>query len=89
MPGIGKKELFVAWSADGTSIYVASGYDVPLRVDRVELATGRRVPFREFAPADRVGVLSVFPSLGANPDHYAYGYTKRTSTIFAVKGAAR
>ena len=88
-PGLDKADTVLRWSADGKSFFVRSEDGVPLRVDRVDLATGRRAPFREFAPPDRAGVLSVSPVIGDNPEHYAYGFTRRASTIFVVKGAGR
>jgi len=33
--------------------------EIPYRLDRVDLATGNRTLFKELAPADRTGLLSI------------------------------
>ena len=47
----------VQWSADGRFSTLSGGAGLPARVDRVELATGRREPWKKLMPADPVGVV--------------------------------
>lgn len=61
--GIAETDVVAQWSADGKSslgsalIYRRS--EIPCRLERVDLATGKRTLFKEFAPADRTGLLSM------------------------------
>ena len=79
VPGMTAADVVVSWSADGASLFVHAGTDVPARLDRVDLASGARTLVREFAPIDRAGRTRTTPT-GA----YAYDYTKRISTLFVV-----
>jgi hypothetical protein len=47
----------IRWSADGHAIFVYGATDVPTRVERVDLASGRRELFKILSPADAAGVL--------------------------------
>jgi hypothetical protein len=78
----------VGWSPDGTALLVRSGTGVPSRIDRVEIATGRRTLLTEVGPADRTG-LFVFSPVSVSKDgaQYAYSYSKRLSTLFVVTPA--
>jgi hypothetical protein len=59
---------------------------VPSRVDRVEIATGRRALLAEFAPRDRTGIFTFNPtSVSRDGAQYAFGYSKRLSTLFVVQ----
>jgi hypothetical protein len=76
----------VGWSEDGTALFVRSGTDVPSRIDRVEIATGRRTLLAEVAPRDRVGVFMFTPStVSKDGAQYAFSYEKRLSTLFVVQ----
>ena len=56
-PGLTPDDQVIRWSADGRSVYVYRPTNVPFRIERLDLASGRRVLIREVAPADRTGVL--------------------------------
>jgi hypothetical protein len=61
---------------------------VPFRIDRLDLASGRRVRIREVAPADRTGVLySMGAALTDDTKSHAYSYKRMTSQFFVVEGA--
>ena len=48
--------------------------EIPCRLERVDLSTGQRTLFKEFAPADRTGLLSV-RELFVTDDLRSYAYT--------------
>lgn len=81
----------IAFSEDSQSIFVQrTGW--PAVVDRIDLATGKRTLFKEFAPANRTSVVSVNvagPVMKSDGTQYAYGYVRRPSTLFVVKGGGR
>src|SRR4029079_2385819 len=94
-PGPGLEELddptgVVGWSIDGTALCVRSGTAVPSRIDRVEIATGRRTLLAEVGPADRTGLFVFSPTtVSKDGAQYAYSYSKRLSTLFVVTPARR
>ncbi len=62
--------------------------DVPFRIERLDLASGRRVLIREVAPADRAGVFRISgAALTDDTKSYAYSYDRMTSQLFVVEGA--
>jgi len=60
---------------------------VPVKVTRVDIATGRREPFKEIMPADPAGVQSI-PTLRFSADgkSYAYSIGRILSDLFVVDG---
>ncbi len=80
----------MAFSDDGWAVIVRKGFEVPARLDRIDLTTGARTLFREFAPADPTGLVRIAFSdtaMKADASQYAYGYVKRLSTLFFAAAA--
>ena len=59
MPGLTEADTVARWTGDPGSVLAYRTAEIPCRLDRVFLATGRRVLFKEIAPADRTGLLSL------------------------------
>ena len=63
--------------------------EVPARVERLDLSTGKRVLFRELAPPSRAGVLDVTRVAFSDDERwYAYDYSRvlcRLSSVTGVK----
>jgi Tol biopolymer transport system component len=80
-------ETPVAWSADGSSLYVYRGGELPAKVNRLEIASGRRTLWKQLMPPDPAGVEYVGPIL-PTPDGkaYAYGYRRLLSDLYLVEG---
>jgi Tol biopolymer transport system component len=75
------------WSADGRFLYVNRRGELPLRVFRIELATGRRELWKEISPADPSGFQDIggfFSS--ADTSVYAYGYFLQSSDLYQLEG---
>ena len=88
VPGLTPDDQVIRWSADGGSVHVFRSANVPCRLERVELASGRRVLIREVAPADRTGVFRITgAALTDDTRSYAYSYQRMTSQLFVVAGA--
>ncbi len=88
VPGLTKEDRLIRWSAEGGSVYVFRPAAMPFRIERADLASGRRTLLREAAPADRAGVLySTGVALTEDTRSYAYSYQRMTSQLFAVEGA--
>jgi eukaryotic-like serine/threonine-protein kinase len=87
LAGLDANDVVVAWSTDAKAIFVLRGKDLPARLDRLDIATGRRAFAREFAPADQAGLVSLSMNGPVLPDdlsRYGYDYLKRLSFLFIV-----
>jgi eukaryotic-like serine/threonine-protein kinase len=75
------------WSGDGRFLYVARRRELPRKVDRVEVATGLREPWKELKPSDSAGVVSV-GGVHVTPDgkYYVYTYPRSLSDLYLVEG---
>jgi len=85
--GLEPGEVPVAWTADGHSLYIYRGGELPAKVYRLELATGNRVLWKQLMPPDPAGVEFVGPVL-PTPDgkSYVYGYRRLLSDLYLVEG---
>jgi hypothetical protein len=73
-------------ATDGRSVFIAQG-DVPLRVNRLDLATGRLAQWKMLAPDDLTGVLFVGnPVLSADGKAYAYDYGRFLMDMYLMQG---
>jgi Tol biopolymer transport system component len=87
-PGLHADDFIAAVPLDGRSVLVVSvASNVSLDVFRVDLASGRREPFKKIGPADTAGVFMP-PSGRFTPDgkYYVYSYTRTLSELYAVDG---
>jgi eukaryotic-like serine/threonine-protein kinase len=71
----------------GQKSVLAMKYDVPVKVTRIDLATGRRDPWMEIVPADPAGVQSI-PDVRFSADgkSYAYSVVRLLSDLYVVDG---
>jgi Tol biopolymer transport system component len=81
-------DLVVRWTADGRGFLVSRASEVPARLERVDLATGRRDFVRRLAPPDLAGVVEIGNVTVADDESvYAYTVTQRRSDLFLIEGA--
>jgi eukaryotic-like serine/threonine-protein kinase len=87
IPGMLAGEAPVAWTADGRSLYIYRGGELPAKIYRLDIATGNRTLWKQLMPPDPAGVEYVGPILPA-PDGvaYAYGYRRLLSDLYLVEG---
>jgi hypothetical protein len=85
--GIETDDVWVNWSNDGRSGYIRDQTDVPARIFRLDLSTGKRRLLFELAPEDSVG-LSRIRNVKVAPDgkSYAYTYERSLSELYLVEG---
>ena len=92
IPGspIEQADVPVQWSADGQFLFVYSpgGGGYPARIDKLEIATGTREPWKKLMPSDPTGVDLLFNvSISRDGQSYAYCYQRvLTSNLFVVEG---
>ncbi len=79
-------EVALGFSADGKNLLTAT-HGVPLRIALVDLATGRRQPWKEIAPADLAGVQGISTiKFSADGKSYAYSTLRVLSDLYVVDG---
>jgi Tol biopolymer transport system component len=87
LPGTTPDDDVFAWRPDGTYLSARPG-DVPLRVDVLDPATGRRVPWNTIAPGDLAGNTgaAIYPVIR---DRHTYGFTFLSvlSDLYLMTGA--
>jgi Tol biopolymer transport system component len=87
IPGLAEADRPIRWSGDGRFLYVAERQGVSANVQRLDLSTGRKDPWKALTPADPAGVLSVKP-VQITPDgkYYAYSYFRALNDLYIVDG---
>ncbi|MGH9390347.1 MAG: hypothetical protein ACRD1Z_12090, partial [Vicinamibacteria bacterium] len=87
IPGVGEKECPLRFSSDGRSLYLWKRGEVPARVTKLDLASGKREVWKDLLPADPAGVERISNVL-VTPDGkgYAYCFTRLLSDLFVVEG---
>jgi len=85
--GIERHEVALRWSADGASLFLAEPDTLPMRVMKLELATGKRDRVRELAPGDPAGVTRL-ANVAFTPDGRSWimSYGRTLSTLFVATG---
>jgi Tol biopolymer transport system component len=87
VPGVGEGDEVLRFRPDGRSLLVFRPAELPVPVDRLDLATGERTTVWRLAPADRAGLVSVGDiSLSADEGAYAYAIRRNTGALFTVEG---
>jgi WD40 repeat protein len=91
VPGLRPEDRPVQWSADGRLLYVRSGGENSIRLDRYTLVTGHREPWHELIPRDLAGLIGVATGrseFAMTRDGRAAVYTYWTSfsDVFLVEG---
>lgn len=75
------------WSADGRSLLIADYSILPVRVDRLDLSSGRRTPWRSFSPGGRTGSGGLWRLvLAANEHAWVAGYRRYFSELLVIDG---
>lgn len=86
LPQLDARELIDRWSADGKSLFIWNYSGVP-RLDRLEIASGKRVPMYSIIPPDSSGIVN-FTFCRASVDGKAHVCSahRLLSDLFVVKG---
>jgi hypothetical protein len=80
-------DILALWTADGQSVLVYSRAELPSRLEYADITTGHCTLFKEFAPADRTGLLSL-REIFVTDDLRSYAYTAyyQGSSLFVSDG---
>ncbi len=87
IPGVTSEDNVMRWSADGRFLYLVVNQGPEARMDRLEIATGRRETLHTVSPADKAGLMDLAYFL-ITPDAraYVYSYRRYLSTLYLVDG---
>jgi len=85
--GLDPDDAPTQWGSDSRSLYVYKRAELPAKVYRLDLATGRKEFWKEFMPSDPAGVNNLAPIL-RTPDgkSYVYSYRRELSELYLVDG---
>jgi Tol biopolymer transport system component len=85
--GMEPGDVPINWSEDGRSVYLYRTGEVPAKVYRLELATGKKTVWKQIAPLDPTGVSTIGPIL-MTPDGktYVYGFHRTLGDLYLVDG---
>jgi serine/threonine protein kinase len=87
LPGLEDGELAIRWTGDGRALWVYRTNELPTKVYRLDVTTGKRTLWKELTPPDPAGVLQIAPIL-MTPDgkSYVYSYRRTLDELFLVEG---
>jgi Tol biopolymer transport system component len=81
------RDIPIRWTEDGRGIYVFKREGLPVRISRLDLATGTKSLVKEFMPADPGGISGMSSvTMTADARLYAFNYRRRISELFLVEG---
>ena len=87
IPSFQKGDHMRQWSADGRYLYVSERYALPARVFRIDLRSGQRTLWREFAPASPAGVVgTIDPAVTPDGSAWAYAVLRHINDLYLVDG---
>jgi Tol biopolymer transport system component len=85
--GVKPGYMLAQWSADSKALYAYRLGDVPLKIQRLDIATGSMKPVRELVPADLGGVVSIGPVItNRDASEFAYSYYQTLSVLYVISG---
>ena len=88
IPGLGEPDFIRRWTADG--VYVMVFEPRALRIDRIEMPSGKRVLWKRLVPPDLAGISRPasdgFFALTPDGRTYVYSYERTLSTMYLVEG---
>ena len=87
VPGNFSGHTLIGWASDGRALYSYRITDLPGRVYRLDLVTGKATVHREMLPADPAGIWRIHP-VRVTPDcsSYAYTYARRLGDLYVFEG---
>ena len=87
IPGLNPGEQPITFSSDNHFLYVYQPGELPARVDKLDLQTGKRSLWKELMPSDPAGVETIGPIL-ITPDARTciFGYHRMLADLYLVEG---
>jgi len=87
LAGLATDDVPARFDREGRSLFIYRLGEVPLKVSRYEIASGRKEPWKEISPSDTAGLSSINRFV-PTPDGqaYAYSYLRTLSSLQLVEG---
>jgi sugar lactone lactonase YvrE len=84
----GERGVPIHWSSDGRFLYLRdSARQAPAVIAQVDLATGKRRPWKSLMPADPAGITIIQPVLlSGDASAYAYAYSRNMNELYLAEG---
>ena len=87
IPGWLPEDIWVAWAADGRSVYVYNDDKTSAPLYQLDLATGKRELITILAPSDIAGVTTIVNArVTADGKTFGYSFSRELSDLFLVDG---
>jgi Tol biopolymer transport system component len=87
VPGMEPADIPLRWAADGSSIFVYRPSAPPLRVELLDVKTGRRALWKEVRSPDPSGVEQVGPmQIAPDGTSYVYSYRRALDELYLATG---
>ncbi len=87
VPDVDPGYVLAQWTADSKALYVFRPGELPLTIQRLDIATGKMKPVRELVPAGLGGVVSIAPVItDVNASEFAYSYYQTLSVLYVISG---
>ncbi len=85
--GLDAQDQVIRWAADGRSLYVYKPRELPVRVSRLDLTTGRKESLRDIMPTDPTGIVGPI-RLYLTPDGrgHVYDLRRSLSSLYLAEG---
>ena len=83
----GPSDVPVGWSADGRSLFLCPINDLPGRIDRLDVTTGKRELWKNFGPSDLAGIQR-FERVAMAPggESFVYSTERVFCALFVLRG---
>jgi hypothetical protein len=77
----------IQWSSDGLFLYGYHRGELPSRIYKLEIATGKEVAIHELHPGVPAGIVTVAPIVATRDGRrFAYSYNQTLSVLYLVSG---
>jgi Tol biopolymer transport system component len=87
IPGSATGDIPSRWTSDGRAVFVYRRDQMPTKLIRIDIATGRRELWKELVPADSAGVTEVASVIPTSDGRsYVYSYIRQLSDLYLVEG---
>jgi len=85
VPGLAGLFVPVQWAADGKGFYVFRLGEIPARVEKIDVETGRATLWKELAPPDTAGMSVRAVAMTPDGKSYAYSCQQYLNTLYLVE----
>ena len=87
LPGLTPEELPSGWLADGHSFLVLHRNELPAKIFRYDVLTGKKDLWKELTPPDPTGIIQVNRFIATSDgSSYVYNYQRYLSELYSIDG---